>query len=381
MRPIYFDNAATTFPKPECVCRAVSKAVRYLCANPGRSSHRLSVAAAEKVYGCRCKLAATFGGAEERAVFTLSATYAINLAVKSILRRGDHVLISDIEHNATLRPIAELAQRSLITYDVYKTCPSPSETAKNVAALIKPNTRLVCACHHSNICNITLPLREIGSICKRHGAYFLVDASQSAGSHKIDLEADLIDVVCLPAHKGLYGIPGCGAVIFGSRLDPAELSTVIEGGNGVGSSSVLMPSFLPERLEAGTLPLPAIIGLSAGLDFVSAVGQSTLLRHEKQLYTLLSNELSDVRGITVHTKNSGSILLLSADGILSEDLARELDGYGICVRAGLHCAPLAHQKLNTPNDGAVRVSFGAFNTEREVKQLVYACQRIVKTHR
>ena len=318
-----------------------------------------------------------FGGAEERTVFTLSATYAINLAVKSILRRGDHVLISDIEHNAVLRPIAALAERSLITYDVYKTCQSPAETAKNVAALMKDNTRLVCACHHSNICNVTLPLSEIGKICHRHGAYFLVDASQSAGSHKIDLKTDLIDVVCLPAHKGLYGIPGCGAAIFGSRLDPAELSTVIEGGNGVGSSSVLMPSFLPERLEAGTLPLPSIIGLSAGLDFVRSVGLAALMRHEKQLYSLLYNELRDVKGITVHTKNSGSILLFSADGILSEDLAGDLDRYGICVRAGLHCAPLAHLKLNTPSDGAVRVSFGAFNSEKEVKQLIYACKKIV----
>lgn len=369
---IYFDNAATTFPKPISVRNAVMRVTELYCANPGRSSHRLALKAAEEVYACREKLASTFGGKEENTVFTSSATHSINTALKGLLKNGDHVLISDIEHNAVFRPISTLAKKGLISYDIYRS--DSDDIESELDRLIKPNTALITACHHSNICNLTLPIQRIGEFCKSRGILFLVDASQSAGIIPISVSAQSIDVLCAPAHKGLYGIPGGGFAIFGDGVaESGRIDTFIEGGNGVGSKSPFMPDFLPERLEAGTLPLPAIAALSAGLDYVNSIGMHKIHQKEKSLCALMRHGLEQIKDIRIHSKTDGSIMLFSARNIPSEALAARLDSAGICVRAGLHCSPLAHKKLSTPaNDGAVRVSFGVGNTEHEVQRFIYA---------
>ncbi len=371
---IYFDNAATTFPKPIQVRAAAADTVKYYCANPGRSSHKLAMKAAETVYSCREKLGKTFGCEPENAIFCLNATHAVNTALKSLLRKGDHVLISDIEHNAVYRPIAALAEDGFISYDIYNS--SAKNITSELSKKIKPNTAVITACHHSNICNLIMPISKIGAFCKSRGIIFLVDASQSAGAIGIDMRAQSIDVLCAPAHKGLYGIPGCGFVLFNEKLPKSrELKTFAEGGNGVDSKNPLMPDFLPERLEAGTLPLPAISALSAGLDFVNRCGIENIHRKEKALCALMRKGLSDIKGIKIHSQTDGSILLFSADGIPSEKFAAMLAEKGVCVRAGLHCCPLAHKKLGTPqDDGAVRVSFGASNTEDEVRYFVNLCK-------
>ena len=375
---IYFDNAATTFPKPNTVLKATESVLRRYCANPGRSSHRLSMRASEAVYGCRRAVASFFGAAEENVVFTSSATHAINTALKCVLRRGDHVLISDIEHNAVLRPVSTLAKRGLITFDIYRASDNPDTVIRELKAKLKPNTALVCACHHSNICNLCIPAAAAGGFCRRSGILFLLDASQSAGTVPIHVENDCIDILCAPAHKGLYGIPGCGFAVFGKELsESGMLSTFIEGGNGLNSESPYMPDFLPERLEAGTLPLPAIAALKAGIGYVNQLGTQRIFKHESMLCAIMRKLITRFPKVTVHSESDGSILLFSVENIPSEELAERLDSYGICVRAGLHCAPLAHRRLGTPSDGAVRVSFSAYNTRAEVFYFAEVLERIL----
>lgn len=381
-RIIYLDNAATTFPKPPEVTAEVVRVTRSECGNPGRSSHRISIAAASTVYNCRVKIAELFGGNEENVVFTLNATGALNLAIKTTLKRGDHVLISDIEHNSVLRPIYALKERGLITYDVYESFEDPEAQITELKKKIKPKTAMICACHRSNICNLTLPIRSMGRFCRERGIIFLVDASQSAGILPISLDLDCIDLLCAPGHKGLYGPPGAGFAIFGKRFETDIPDTFTEGGNGLRSLSPKMPELLPDRLEAGTLPLIAIAGLSKGIDFVNGFPRGELLKREKRLYSLMHDRLANIKGTTVYHGSPGGILLFSAEGIPSERLASLLDAHGICVRAGFHCSPLAHKKLGTPaGDGAVRVSLGAFNTERDVIDLCLQTERIVKEER
>ena len=379
MPTVYLDNAATTFPKPQGVVLETARILRYGCGNPGRSSHRISMRAAETVYGCRRRVAELFGGSDENVVFTSSATHSLNLGIKTALRKGDHVLISDIEHNSVIRPISALSERGLITFDTYRADSDPAKVLSEISGRFRPNTSMVIACHHSNICNLLQPIGAIGELCRRRGIIFLVDASQSAGTVPINVKNDGVDILCAPGHKGLYGIPGSGVTVFGERFSELvdgsrSLSTFMEGGNGIRSRESAMPDFLPERLEAGTLAVPAIGALGAGIDFVNGVGMRAVALHEKRLFRRL------LRGFTAFGDRirvygdgaEGGICLFSLEGMSAEEVAERLDGYGICVRAGLHCAPTAHKRLGTPDDGAVRVSFGAFNGARDVDRLLNA---------
>ncbi len=378
---IYLDNAATTFPKPPEVISEVRSVLRYRCGNPGRASHRIAMSASQTVYDCREKLGAMFEASPENVIFTQNATHAINLALKTTLRRGDHVLISDIEHNSVLRPIYALSEKGLITFDIYRTSEEKGETVYNIKKLLRENTAMVCACHHSNICNIVQPLEELGAFCRENGILFLVDAAQSAGVLPISMKKYCIDLLCAPGHKGLYGPPGIGFAVFGDEFSVPDLlpDTFTEGGSGIDSMNPLMPEFLPERLEAGTLPLPAIAGLSKGVDFVRGFPKGRLHSSETELCAYLRTKLSEFERVRFYHSKNGSVLLFSVLGCDSEAFSSKLDDFGICVRGGLHCSPLAHKKLGTPPDGAVRVSFGAFNTERDVRDLIYACDRIFRT--
>lgn len=350
-RLVYLDNAATTFPKPIAVVDTVTKTLRHSCGNPGRSSHRLSMSASDIVYECRSKIADFFGSKDERVIFTSSATHSLNLAVKTSLRKGDHILISHIEHNALYRPVFALAQKKLITFDIYSVFPSENETILQIQKLIRPNTSMICACHHSNICNILAPVSAIGKFCRKRNILFLVDASQSAGTIPIDMESDFIDILCAPAHKGMYGIPGLGFTVFGSRFEDNteyKLDTFIEGGNGIRSSDPRMPDFLPERLESGTVGVPAIAALSKGIDFIKRRTITSIHKEECKLCQRLRANLMSMPSVELYADNfPGSILLFNINNFPPEKLAETLDKYKICVRSGLHCAPLAHKKLGT----------------------------------
>jgi cysteine desulfurase family protein len=384
---IYLDNAATSHPKPRCVYEEVAHCIRDYCGNPGRGSHPMALAAANKIYECREALANYFcSDSPERVIFTLNATYALNFALKGLLHPGDHVLISDMEHNAVLRPIDRLAREGLITYDIFPTMLSskeerdarnPTRLCARIAARLKPNTRAVVCSHQSNICSASLPLHEIGAFCHRHHLLFIVDASQSAGHLPIDVKAMNIDALCAPGHKGLYGIQGCGFCLLGEDL---EADTLVEGGSGYASLDATMPDVWPERGEAGTLPTPAIAGLWAGVNFLSGCDAKQVSAHECALFDRLYDRLSSMKGYSVYLPEyRGSTLMFHREGVATEKIGQYLARRGICVRTGYHCAALGHKTLGTPDGGGVRVSFGLFNTPREVDALCRTLWDMEKT--
>ena len=377
MNIIYFDNAATSFPKPTAVYEEVDRCIRQYGGNPGRGSHPLALAASEKIFECRERLARLFNApSPEGVIFTLNATYALNFLIKGLLRPGDHVVISDMEHNAVLRPVVRCAGSGGIEYDVFSTMLETEEERRlrnatricaRIAAKIKPNTRAVICSHQSNLCSATLPLCEIGAFCRRHHLYFIVDASQSAGHLPIDMQAMSIDGLCVPGHKGLLGIQGCGAAIIDKDL---PLNTIIEGGSGYASLDLKMPETLPERGEAGTLPTPAIAGLCAGLQYLEEVSLEQIRLHERGLFCRLRDRLDSLVGYHLYLPEfEGSTLMFHREGVPSEHIGQYLSKRGICVRTGYHCAALGHRTLHTPDGGGVRVSFGPFNRAREVDLL------------
>ncbi len=378
---IYLDNAATTFPKPPSVCREVSLCIRTYCGNAGRGSHALAMASAMKIFECREKLADFLGlAAPENILFTLNTTYAINLLLKGLLKKGDHVLISDLEHNAVLRPIRKLADEGRITYDIFPSrvseAISPAHLCAGIDRLRKPNTKLLFCTHASNVCSYHFPIATIGDYCHKHGIFFAVDAAQSAGHLPIDMEAMHIDALCAPGHKGLFGIQGCGFLALGNSY---PLDTLVEGGNGLYSLEAVMSDDMPERFEAGTLPTPAIASLLRGVEWLSSVGQETVASHEARLFESLGHRLADTKGFTVYApRHRGGVLLFNMDGIPSEAVASALGEQGFCLRGGFHCSALGHRTLNTGENGAVRASFSAFNSLRDVDRLYSALLDIKK---
>ncbi len=376
---IYFDNAATTFPKPQSVIDSAYDCMENWCGNAGRGSHKLALKSADAIYSAREALASLFSASVENVIFTLNTTQALNLAIKGVMSRGGHILLSDMEHNSTLRPIARLAQGRRLTYDIYPTHKNgiPLSTEEIISGIIhrlRPNTKMVCAIHTSNICSYSLPIREIGALCHRHGLLFSVDAAQAAGHADISLNDDNIDLLSLPSHKGLYAPQGAGALII---RDGLTLDTIIEGGNGVNSLELSMGKISPERYEGGTLCTPAIAGICAGVDFINNIGISTISTHECSLWRRAYSQLSCIDGVSIYAPESvGGTLLFNIDGQDSDEVGVWLSERGICVRTGYHCAPLAHKALGTPDGGAVRVSFSVFNTEGEVDELCRAVREI-----
>ncbi len=378
---IYFDNAATTFPKPLSVYREVERCIKSYCGNAGRGSHSLSRRSAEKVYEAREKIAEFFSSpSPENVFFTYNDTYALNMVIKGLLKRGDHVLISDMEHNSVYRPLAALASKGIISYDIFDTMclsplRSPQRICANIRRMIRRETKMLIATHVSNICSAALPLREIGELCRAHGIIFVLDAAQSAGHMPISMTQMNIDVLCAPGHKGLYGLQGSGFALLGDDLLPLP---IIEGGSGVNSLLPEMPEVSPERYEAGTLSVPCIASLSEGIEFVKSKGIEEIHGHETALYRRLADMLASLPETTHYAKeHEGSTLLFNIDGFSCEKTADLLDRRGICVRSGFHCSPLGHKTLGTIGSGAVRVSFSPFNTMRELESFYSAIKSII----
>ena len=372
---VYLDNAATTFPKPPGVGRAVKECIDGWCGNPGRGAHPIAERSAETVYNARATLAEFFDAKAENTVFTPNATVALNYAIKGLAPRG-HVLISDLEHNAVVRPVISRGQ----PYSIFPTAANAEEILDDIASHIRRDTRAVVCTAASNLCPAAPPIEAIGRLCMEKNLFFIVDASQAAGKQTLDMKKMNIDALCAPGHKGLYGPQGTGFVIFSERAAEAvcHAGTLIEGGNGVNSREAEMPDFLPERLEAGTLNVPAIYGLCEGIGYVKSRGIKNISSAECRLCGYARDSLERMRGVTVYAEKyrRGSLFIFNIDGRDSEDTARALSERGICVRAGLHCAPLAHATLGTPEHGAVRVSLGAFNKPSDVDALIRAVREI-----
>ena len=384
MSLIYLDNAATTFPKPESVYAEADRCLREYCGNPGRSGHPLAMKASEKIYECRELVASLFGSSfPENVVFTQNTTYALNMAIKGLLQKGDHVLISDMEHNSVFRPISIAAKSGLIDYDVFPTVKngrqmSAEEIRRGIMSLIRPGkTRLLACAHVPNIASCVRPISMIGDLCRRNGIVFVCDAAQSAGHIPIDIKASKIDVLCAPAHKGLFGIQGCGLMLLGDSCPP--LSTLIEGGNGVNSLDSDMPELSPERFESGTLPTPAIAALSEGIKYLSELDPRDIRRHEEMLYLRLANALSSdrIKARIYMPSSYGSVLLFNIPNRSSEEIGHLLSKRGICLRSGYHCSALGHKTLGTQNAGALRASFSIFNTKEDVDALYKALVDII----
>lgn len=366
---IYFDNAATTAQKPEAVIKAVENAMKNYSANPGRSGHSHSIKVAEEIYKIRKKTADFFGATDaENVVFTMNCTHALNCVIKGILNKGDHVIISSLEHNAVLRPL----KKTGVHFDVARVdLKDDSRTVEEFKRQFKVNTKLVICTAASNVFGKILPIRAIGKLCRDRGVMFAVDGAQGGGVMPINMQQDNIDFLCLAPHKGFYAPMGLGVLISRKYIP----RTLMEGGTGTNSSSYLQPTELPERLESGTLPVPAIFGFSAGMDFVSNKGLDRIYDGELSLIRKLYDEISDMPNIRLYTPAPVKgqfvpVLSFNYDGLLSEETAAVLDKHGIAVRAGLHCAPLAHRSLWTEEIGTVRVSVSAFNSLNEVNKLI-----------
>lgn len=377
---IYFDNAATTYPKPFSVVSHSAISFFKYGANPGRSGHRMSMQTAKKIYGCREAASELFHCEPEQVVFTKNCTEAVNIVMKGILKQGDHLIISDLEHNAVYRTAEALQEQGIISYDIAETSNKDDETVAAFANLVTPQTKLIVCTQGSNVFGIRLPVEKIGAMAHKKGIKMAVDAAQTAGLLNIFPARDNIDYLCLPGHKGLYGPMGTGMIIFASDELPIPLC---QGGTGSLSMQAKMPQFLPDLLESGTLNTPGIVGLKEGIRFVQKKTPQMLFQKEAELCDRLEEGLLQLQNVVVYSKNcnidrSLPVLSFNIKNLPSVLAAQKLDEKGVCVRAGYHCSALAHQKFGTQKQGTIRVSLGAFNTKREVDSFCRIVQKLTK---
>jgi cysteine desulfurase/selenocysteine lyase len=377
---IYLDNAATSFPKPERVIAAVSRYSREIGANPGRASHRLAREASAVVSGARRLLAALLGGVyPSRLIFTPSATVALNLAMKGLLRAGDHVLTSAMEHNSVLRPLHQLEKQGV----THTRVPCSSEGLLDPADIrrhLRPETRLIALVHASNVTGGLMPVAEVGALARELGIPFLVDAAQTVGAIPVEPDRLCIDLLAGPGHKGLLGPMGTGFLYVRPGLD---LNPLWEGGTGSSSESMDQPETWPDRFEGGTLNAPGIAGLAEGIAEIQERGPTAIASHKTRLMEMLYRALRELRGVILYGPADRSrcvgTLSFNVEGVASNEVAHMLDSaYEIAVRPGLHCAPAAHQTLGSFPQGTVRVSIGPDNTDDDILTLVKAVEQIVR---
>ncbi len=382
---IYLDNGATTFPKPRAVVGAVCNTLMRFGANPGRSGHRLSIRASEILFRCREQAAEFFGlDKPENVIFTQNCTTALNTVIHGLLKKGDHVVISSLEHNAVLRPVEALKDEG-ISYTVAEVVEGDDEkTISNFRSALRENTALVVCTHASNVFGVKLPAERIAALCRIYNIPFCLDAAQSAGIVPISLQNSCIDYLCAPGHKGLYGPMGTGLLLINSDRIPESL---IQGGTGSLSSDRRQPSILPDRYESGTPNLPGIAGLSEGIRFVRQNGAENLRARELRLISLLYEGLADISEVVLYTEPPKAdshvpVLSFNLKNRDSEEVAALLsENYDIAVRAGLHCAPLAHEHYGTEENGTVRVVASAFTNHSQIQACLSAINKISKKAR
>ncbi|MCD6553180.1 MAG: aminotransferase class V-fold PLP-dependent enzyme [Anaerolineae bacterium] len=378
---IYFDNAATSWPKPPEVIQAVVHFMESVGANPGRSGHRLSVEAGRIVYDAREALSELFNVPDPlRIVFGLNATEAINLALRGLLRPGDHVITSSMEHNSVMRPLRALERRG-VELTVVSCSPQGFLDPADLEAAIRSNTVMIVLNHGSNVVGSLLPVREAGRIAREHGLLLLVDAAQTAGAVPLDVQADNIDLLCFTGHKALYGPMGTGGLVIGERVDVGRLEPLKRGGTGSRSEYEEHPDFLPDKCEAGTPNAVGLAGLAVGVRWVLGRGVEHIRAHEVALTQRLIDGLREIPGVTVYggldaTRQTGTVSFNVA-GLEPSEVGLRLDEeYGILCRVGLHCAPAAHRTIGTFPWGTVRFGLGYLNAMDEVERAIEAVQRI-----
>ena len=367
---IYLDNAATTFPKPQCVISEVVKCLKKYCGNPGRSSHKLALAAAEKIYNTR-ECVAKFIGADsaENIVFTPNATYALNLAIKGSIKERCHCIISDLEHNSVIRPLYKTADLYGCDISIYDSDIPPSEA---IIPLIRKDTKVLITTAASNVTGKIIDLGAISEISKKYGLKLIIDASQYLGHRKLDISKLDYHILCSAGHKALLGIQGSGFAAFKSKQN---IDTLVEGGSGIETFSKSMPNLMPERYEAGTLFTPAIVSLFSGIKYIESVGIDNIQSHIDGLTKRIEDVLSSCPDIKIYGAENG-IITFNKGNISSTDMSYLLNKSNIATRGGYHCAPLVHKKLGTHLSGAVRVSVSYFNTIKDCDKLYKAIRSI-----
>lgn len=376
---IYLDNAATSFPKPPQVIRAMTRALQEYGANPGRGGHQLAIKAGRVVEKCREAAADLLGvSAPERLIFTRNCTESLNLAIAGMLHKGDEVICSHGEHNAVMRPLERFVSRGEITVKLLRPDERGLLSPDTLQRAITTRTALVIVCHASNVTGIVQPAARLGEVCRGRGIPFLVDAAQTAGVLDVTLDSLNADLIAMPGHKGLMGPHGTGLLALREGIDPEPL---ILGGTGSASESVRQPELLPDRYESGTVNLPGIAGLLEGIEFV-ARQRADVHRHESALNDRLRRQLAQIPGLTLlggdDVPRVGITAMVPAGGD-SAALADALDATGVAVRGGLHCAPAMHSYLGTLKSGAVRFSPGPFNTEQDVDDAAALVARLMRS--
>jgi cysteine desulfurase/selenocysteine lyase len=383
---IYFDNAATSWPKPPQVAEAMVHFMSEIGANAGRSGHRLAVEAGRIVYEAREAVADLFNAPDPlRIVFGLNVTEAMNLALRGYLRPGDHVITSSMEHNAVMRPLRQL-EREGVELTVLPCSPEGFLDPASIEPAVRPHTAMIVLNHASNVVGSLLPIAEAGRIARNHGALLAVDTAQTAGAYPVDVAADGVDLLGFTGHKGLYGPMGSGGLIVGDRVDVERLAPLKRGGTGSNSEREEQPDFLPDKYESGTANVVGLAGLAAGLRFVLANGVETIRAHEVALTRRLVAGLQSMPNVTVYGGLDADLqtatISFNVAGRLPSDVGLRLDEeFDILCRVGLHCAPAAHKTIGTFPTGAVRFGLSYFNTTEEIDRALAAVAIIARSAR
>jgi len=377
---IYLDNAATSYPKPKEVGRAMLHFLEKVGASPGRSGHRLSIEAGRILYQTRESLAELFNVDDPlRIIFTLNVTEALNLVLKGLLQPGDQVITSSMEHNSVMRPLRELEKIGVEVKVVYCS-PEGLLDPQDIEKSIKKNTKLIVLNHGSNVIGSLLPIAEVGEIARKYNILFLIDAAQTAGCYPLDVKR--IDLLAFTGHKGLYGPQGTGGLVVGEKVDIKKLKPLKTGGTGSSSGSEEQPDFLPDVYESGTPNTVGLCGLNEGVRFILKEGVDKIRQHELELTQKLIEGLKEIPGVVIYGSNQDkervAVISFNIKDQLPSEVGLRLDEeYGIMCRVGLHCAPAAHKTIGTFPVGAIRLSLGYFNTVEEVDKPLFAIKNIV----
>ena len=355
---LYFDNAATSFPKPKSVISAVHSAIVDYGGNPGRSGHDMAMRVSEKIYSIRKKIADFFNADSQNIAFTQNCTMSLNIAIKGVLDDGDHIICSCLEHNSVIRPIECLYNQKKITYDIASIYETQEDTLRSFEQLINKNTKAIVCTHASNVSGLVMPIKQLGQLCKKNGIIFIVDAAQTAGIFPINMLDDNINILCMPGHKSLYGISGSGVIIL-NKIE--KINTILEGGTGSSSIDLMQPNFFPDRLESGTGNIAGIFSIDAGIDYINHIGIDQIYQHEFELCEFVYSQLSQIENITLYHKSYqygkvAPMVCFNICNINSDETVAHLNNMNCALRGGLHCSPLAHTHYNTIDVGMARFS-------------------------
>lgn len=378
IKEYYFDNSATSHPKPEIVRKKINESVLEFNGNPGRSGYKKAIKIDREIYNTRVKIAEFFNIKNPLQIaFTSNASESLNFAIKGAGLHDCHIITSVLEHNSVLRPLHFLEDEKNVSLSFAEPKENQEEFIKNISSLIREDTKAVVINHISNVTGYIADIEKIGKLCREKNLLFIVDASQSVGFAHIDVEKQNINILCFTGHKSLFGIQGTGGIYVEEGI---KLNPLLEGGTGSFSKLPRQPESMPELLECGTLNTPGILSMGAGIDFINSVGLDKMREHEIKLTKLFIEKISDLKNVIIYGEKNierGPVVSININGVPSSDLSAVLDEeYNICTRSGFHCAPLAHKYLGTYDYGCVRFSFGYFNTEEEILYAANAVKEI-----